>query len=595
MIVITTPNSVNKANRVLPKSAQWCYFGKDALIRKTVAVSLKEKERFFLRDRIYNTAIRTQQQFLDFMSILGSKQKDRLTWWASKFASRSPLQTDIFLFLCYKEIINQLIDGCLNKRNSDNNLIIVIEDPWFYTLVKKLNIAGHNNNLIFLGRVNLWGTKSIFLIKGFALRLYALTRLIAAWVLIKVLYKPSAPVKFKNSVPCVAIFCSGEKRAFRNGVLIDHYMSGLSSLLKSKGIPFFYIYSLVFPISTVWNVCNNKDNLWPLIKNISFLQLIKRFLMLWGIQEGVRDLEPSLRILLEREKWWEFLSVDFNSNLVLFDALNEFFSKKWCQSVIFTFENQSWEKILSLSSYKKQIKVVGYQHSSIWRLFSSQFLGKDDLGLMPLPDKIITSGSHFACLYREGGIPEEKIVIGGSWRYSHLFKYTHIKKENINPIALIILPSDIWAARSLIEEINKALAEKRIKENVEFWIKYHPDTPLNRIYPHKTIALPYKTKNKDLKDLFKEVDFIITTSSTSGLEAYLCGKRVISYVPDNLLSADPLSDISDNRIHKWHEGETLELDLYNNPPEVIEQSLVRDFYSEIDTEVWLNCLSDKLI
>ena len=62
--------------------------------------------------------------------------------------------------------------------------------------------------------------------------------------------------------------------------------------------------------------------------------------------------------------------------------------------LIYPFENKSLEKCLLLG-LNGSIETIGYQHSSITPRHFSFLMGKEEINVTPIPDKIITSGNYF--------------------------------------------------------------------------------------------------------------------------------------------------------------------------------------------------------
>lgn len=100
---------MDEVSNVLAEDGQWCYLGKDVVARRKISRVLGEKRRFLLTDRLHGIATKLRQPFLDYIAELGRTQRNSVIWWASRFASKSPFQTDFFLLVCYKALATELI------------------------------------------------------------------------------------------------------------------------------------------------------------------------------------------------------------------------------------------------------------------------------------------------------------------------------------------------------------------------------------------------------------------------------------------------------------------------------------------------------
>lgn len=145
-------------------------------------------------------------------------------------------------------------------------------------------------------------------------------------------------------------------------------------------------------------------------------------------------------------------------------------------------------------------------------------------------------------------------------------------------------------AKSTLEGISRAIANNNLDDEMEFWIKLHPANTRYESKKLNRLISGYHVVDKPLGTLLKDLDVVIGTASICGLEAFLCGKKAILYMPENLLVADPLMDIDNENIYKWHEGENIDVEFLKNlcarPDESIN-TLKRYYFGEIDNEIWL--------
>lgn len=593
MIIITLPDHLNKITKICDDTTRWCYMGKDFTKRKKIADTLKS-DRFYFKDRIYKIAERKRQSYLDFVAKLGKGQKDRLNWWASKFASKSPFHTDFFLLACYGTLIREIIEE--KATSQSEKLIIFIEDPWLF---KGFRESNHNENVRFIGNPNLLLNKFFCFASGLAHRFLLLVWFISAKSFTRYCHrgiKPEATTGNKNGV---AIINPADVRAFKDGKYVNAYMPGLYSFYEKNGTPCFYIYPFPFSISAVKDLGRNRKMLWPLILEVRFADVIKRAFEQWRPDfEGGREIALDgcrVSYLLEREKWLTFSKVGFNFYLLKFDAFNRFFKKKWCSHVIYLFENQPWEKMLCMAAAKNNVKTFGYQHSSFCRLYVSHFIGKDEGEFIPLPYKIITVGDHFAQLFKEGGIPEDKIVVGGTWRYKHLLGEIKDKQSSQKRIILVSLPLDSSILRSMLENFLGTFRRGLLNGKTEIWLKPHPVTAPSDLAILNKLSDSCRVMHQPFTELLNDVDMVIASTSTSGLEAFLYGKKVVSYLPENVIVPDPLLDVINKRVYKWHEGEAFDAGFLRDFQPDLEgiKDLRKRYFSEIDERVWSDLLKSE--
>ena len=598
MITITFLDAINDIKPDSGNSAKWCYLGKDALKRDYVARILGIKNKCSLKSRLYDIAKSKRQHYLDLVSGLGKGQIDMLSWWAGKFSSKSPFQTDFFLLFCYGYLARALVTE--NKAHKSEKLIIIIEDPWLFTQLKR---DASISDVLWKGDPSLFKYKFGYVVRGCIRRLTLPIWFLMARTLIRIYHGGTKPKAVSSSGDAVALINPAEKRVFgKDGRYEAPYMPGIHDFFTENSRRSFYLYIFPFPLSTAPSVGKNSDILWPLIYDAGWMSILKRTFQAWipARKDAILD-GHDLSLLFERERWIAFSNLGFNFHLIQFDALEHFMKRGWVSSFVYLFENLPWEKMLCTAASLNGKKAIGYQHSSICTYYVSQFIGQGEWKNAPLPHRLVTAGEHSARLYAEGGIPKDKIVIGGAWRYQHIFDapkecrdkpYDKAAKINI----LVSLPLNIFIVKSLLTQLSASLDNSVGRESMEIVIKPHPGALDVELAEIRRLASGYTISSGPFVDLMKKADAVVVSTSTSGLEAFLMGKRVITYIPENLIVPDPLLDIDDDRICKWFEGEVLDPSFFlplshAGAGEEDTQKIMSHYFSKVDRKRWLELVA----
>lgn len=586
MITIALVENISGIDEFAGK--RWCYFGKDVSRRDKIASVAGEGKRVYLKDALQKKAEELKRDYTNFAAGIGKDQEDRLGWWSARFPSKSHFQTDFFLLVCYKAVIEDLLDSKSEKKD----LVIFIEDPWLFEDIRSYKKF---SGIRFSGGKNLKFLKLVLLAKGVLYRSLLLAWFFMAWILTYYYHGAKRPKVLDRSGHKVGIFNPSEIRTFKSGKYVDNFKPGLSDLYDNNDVPYFYIYLFNFPISTIKDVGKNRDILWPLILDLDFFDAVRSVFKRWNPKLNHALLKigkHEVANLMERERCLEFASMGFNIRAALFNALVRFFKKGWCEPVIYVFENQPWEKVLCMAAEESGIKAIGYQHSSIWRLYFSQFIGPGEDKFAPLPHRIVTSGAYFASLYKEGGIPPDKLTVGGAWRYVHCSKDAPVNTGHsgqARPVVLVSLPIDIFIAKAMLKNVFKEISSQGMDKEIEFWIKPHPGFLKEDMNIVEELASGYQIVKKTFSELLKEVDVVMSSASTAGLEAFLYGKKAVSFIPENLFASEPLLDINDPNICKWYEGNSLNKDFLKAPFDKNGKSgeLKRVYFEDVDKKVWL--------
>ena len=589
---------------------KWCYIGKEVLERERISQVLGESSRFYLRDRLQKTAEELRQPFLDIVADLGKHQKDMINWWASRFASRSPFQTDFFLLLCYKALVDKIVKEYERGRGS---ICIFVEDPWLFSDLRE-NYGG-KTNIEYIGQPRLVIRKFRFLVRGLIYRFIYAGWFSIAWAIAFYYHGARRPKMAKEGNHTVAILSYAQKRAFVNGKFLDPYTTGLANLLEAHGTNVLRPVHLWFNFSLSEEVGRFRGVSWPLFFDLRPWDVFFSLAQWWRPyipNGGTKPLSVngySTLTLLSRE-WWEELSTyEFNYNLMFYRAALRFLHKGWCQSLVYLYENQPWEKMLCMAAKEtKNVKVIGYQHSSMPRLLLSQFLGKGEGNIMPLPDKILTTGGQLLEMYEEGGIPTNKLAIGGAWRYEYLWRKSHLPKKEYGEdttgnsqehTVLIALPVDPEYARALLSFIMHVLPENCRKKGITVLLKPHPVTPLSAIGMEASQLKGLNVVTDAVDELLRKANVIVYNSSGVGLEALLYGnKKVIRYVPENLIDMDRIDWIPQDLVVTLYEGDRFEAslsgeELSRHSTEELN-NLCQRYFSEVKPEIWLDELKGNL-
>jgi surface carbohydrate biosynthesis protein (TIGR04326 family) len=210
--------------------------------------------------------------------------------------------------------------------------------------------------------------------------------------------------------------------------------------------------------------------------------------------------------------------------------------------VIYTFENQAWEKVLCMAmrEFYPQAHSVGYQHSTFSMMHLSHFFSKPESSIMPLPDKIVTSGEHAKNVFIKAGYPRKKVVRGGAMRYVCSLELRAKRRKVRDKLTILVaLSINKFEAAELIWKVLKAF-ENRAEFKVI--IKCHPLMPLEKISKLLKMRLPahFTISDKSITDLLKESDVLLYTGSTACVEAIAADIPVVHVESDLLIDLDKL-------------------------------------------------------
>lgn len=210
------------------------------------------------------------------------------------------------------------------------------------------------------------------------------------------------------------------------------------------------------------------------------------------------------------------------------------------ENIIMTYENYPWERmfIQAAKEVRPQTPVVGYQHTVVPQAYLNYFFTEEEKRLMPLPDRILTTGlGTKKIMEKYAALADAKVTAACGLRFQYLY---NIKPAARRKIQNILVPLEA----SLESYPMVAYLIEQFKDAPQFVrIRTHPLLPWARFEKKYGIKLPANfTVSTDvpLKDDIETADLLVYWGTTVSMEALLMGKPVIHFDQGNILSFDPL-------------------------------------------------------
>jgi hypothetical protein len=247
----------------------------------------------------------------------------------------------------------------------------------------------------------------------------------------------------------------------------------------------------------------------------------------------------------------------YTHNLLVYKAACRFMKCYAPKVLVYPYENKSLEKMLLLGVRKHQpnVKIVGYQHTSVTPRHSTLFFIPGEAAHTPLPDKIITVGSVTKnYLEKRGHYPSEIFVIGGALRqlWSERLPTQQSQKLRIL-LALSSSREELIQSVLFFKEVMKYIPD------LELGIRPHVNFPIS-ILPEALTAWLRRhvldLSNTLLQDNLNWCNLTVYVSSTVALESLMRGKPVVNISIGDIVSPDPL--IGEVPFH-WHANTPLEM------------------------------------
>lgn len=535
MIIASFRSVTNAKTLPIDRTWKWAFLGTDRQKRLRLTHILGEAQRFPYAKDLHQVMDECRQEFLDRLGEIGRVQSSPLHWWATRIASKSSYQSDLFLKFCFFKLIIRW------DHASSHDFLVIVED---LSILQAVSLKlGANAKLMMDPQDSLHERISggfwKFAGLGFAVKL---TYLWALNVYYRLRHRRRWRSLIDNSYD-VMIYSWVEDRSFANGnkKFIDHYLGRLAELYGEKGFSVARVTPVTLPGNLLPRIYLTQENIIPLSAFIKLRDILRLTISKPMKSINFGDDKHWFAILCRGERGREsYVSRWYLLNHQVFKRFWNSYISKLKYAFIYPFENQPWEKMLlmTLREMKHSFSTVGYQHSTMPRFLLNYHLGKREHEFMPFPDLLISNGTFHENLMNSLGYPC-KVKNGGSLRYS-VERHSVIPRRNSLAFkeknVLVLLGPTKLHALELVDYIIRIAP--RVTKN--FLLKAHPDLPASRL--NKWLGpLPVNLSFVEgpLEPYLGQAAYAIHMGTTSALECFRGGMQIFKYLPE-VIDIDPL-------------------------------------------------------
>ena len=264
---------------------------------------------------------------------------------------------------------------------------------------------------------------------------------------------------------------------------------------------------------------------WSLSRLLNEVQYGTR---LAPVQLAGMDLAP----IFKRELGRSIASAPYNRLSAV--GLNRLLKKHQPKCVCtYSFEH-GWGRLINYAVQRESIPFVGFQHGPWSRRYALIRWSVSDVRAgMPVPDTMVLDGEYPKRIFRDVGIPEQRLAVAGACRYDHY----EMKGEKKNPETRILAASSLYDTRELAQFVSSSGLGKIFR----IVFKPHPSSysdldSLGKEYPDMEFV------DRDVTELIRESAIMVCTFSSVAFEAMMHGKKVISVLPEGAINMAPWGD-----------------------------------------------------
>jgi hypothetical protein len=508
--------SKDKKNMKKFKGLPWSYMGSENGLRYAEDILGSDKRKFVGKE-IDRIADSIRDNFVDYIGQISALQTNEVLWYSSRVASKSFSQMIMF----HQYIYIKLIESCSSLKE---NRIFIIDD---LRLLTNLRQICHTNVEVKSRMTADFMNTALRIMR----RIARFFRIIFHWIAFKLFLTSAKPKKGD-----VLIHSFIDNRAFSSlPEYNDPYFGELEPFLNKNGHNVFRIAPFPLDLRYAFELKKHFKNIVFLLAYLRLPDFFRVLFTRMSIERKLPDANSIkdgeiLDTLLKDEEKNENETGGFKTYLFDYYSFKGLAGKMPSGlSIIYTFENQPWEKMLNLA-FGRNFKTIAYQHTTIpsnlldYRL--SIFEKRS-----PVPDVILASGPRwldFLKKYYKHSLLED----AGTIRLKHIFspvKNQNDKKDKVIVVTLPILP-DI--AIALQKRVLACLSAGKFNK-YKFLIKPHPYLPKSALLTGEFLRYNNcELTEKDLRQLLESASLMITSGSTVVFESLSLGVKTLYLIPE---------------------------------------------------------------
>jgi hypothetical protein len=524
------------------KKFNWTYFGED--VSKVVSINemIGDKgQRLETSGMLQEAARALRQPYIDYIGKLDI-ENNSLMWWASSVSEKSPYRSKNFLYICWIKIFQDI----LLKYSKDPIVFFVEKKAVRHAILKNVPIDNFEviEDFEESTREAIKNLKEFISYKG--------------WFLLSNIYRVSIARHFYRKQkgvgprkPSVLIHTWVDERSFDDkGSYRENYFGNLPDYLRKSGKNVVIVPHLLStgPYRKIVDSMSKSKDVFLLPHSLLSIRDVISVFFTTLVNVPQKLSFPKFEDMDISEVINDGLKNDWVGTYVAFDLLIYRFVRRLKEkgysvdTMLYPYENQIWERVLctAMRRFFPHTYLIGYQHSSISRMYLNYFISKLETDIIPFPDRVVTNGKYTRDLFVESGYPAKKVVQGGAVRYTYLLesKISARHREG-SPVVLVTPSIGMFEAMELIWKVLKAFEHRN---DYRVLIKCHPDMPFERISEHLRIKLPdhFTVSDSPFADLLKGSDVLIYTYSTTCIEAIASGIPAVHVESDLTVDLDPL-------------------------------------------------------
>jgi hypothetical protein len=212
-------------------------------------------------------------------------------------------------------------------------------------------------------------------------------------------------------------------------------------------------------------------------------------------------------------------------------------------------ENNPWERACTrvINHTSPKPENVGYMHCAVLRAHTKIIITEEERNVRPRPSKLICTGRHARDLMvRFGGHSPDEVVAGCALRHGYLASMGSRLTLNRPIRNILVVLEGLPSMSPFVRFIFDTLETRQEFDTV---IRPHQAFPFDLILHHAGLSASDFNRVRisqadQIAQDFENTDLVIYMGSTAAVEAGYMGIPLVHYKHPNLLTDDPLFEVS---------------------------------------------------
>jgi hypothetical protein len=219
--------------------------------------------------------------------------------------------------------------------------------------------------------------------------------------------------------------------------------------------------------------------------------------------------------------------------------------------LVHTFEGHAWEQVLAgaVRRHLPGTRVIGFDNLQLSRFALSRYPAAAEIGLRPLPDRIVTNGPVTRDDFVAEGVPGSIVVAGCAIRHAHLFQPEEGTAGSEPERAVVLVATGGASFDQAVDLVVRAVEAFGSDDTWQLAVKCHPLIPAKRVdaFVRKATGYGDLYVDRPIRELLSGASLLLYTYNSVCHDALAAGVPPVFVQSETDVDIDQLEAFSDLR------------------------------------------------